>query len=99
MQEEFIIKIRATYNQMTKAEKKVADYILRDPRGMLFLSITELAEAFRLKPRPSTTGTRTALGWPGRPKNKSLYSSEWAAQALSSTLSYKLTCSSPCPAR
>ena len=45
MQGEFIIKIRATYNQMTKAEKKVADYILRDPRGMLFLSITELAEA------------------------------------------------------
>lgn len=44
MQGDFLTKIRATCRQMTKAEKKVADYILQNPRSVLFLSITELAE-------------------------------------------------------
>ena len=29
MQGDFLIKVRAVYNQFTKAEKKVADYILQ----------------------------------------------------------------------
>lgn len=45
MQEDFIIKIRAAYNQFTRAEKKVADFILQNPREVLFMSITDLAEA------------------------------------------------------
>ena len=39
MQGEFIIKIRATYNQMTEAEKKVADYILRIPGECCFCQL------------------------------------------------------------
>lgn len=37
-------KIKAAYNQFTKAEKKVADYILQNPKDVLFMSITDLAE-------------------------------------------------------
>lgn len=44
MQGDFLTKIKAEYNQFTKAEKKVADYILQNPRDVLFLSITDLAE-------------------------------------------------------
>lgn len=44
MQGDFITKIKSAYNQFTKTEKKVADYILEDPRRALFLSITDLAE-------------------------------------------------------
>lgn len=45
MQGDFLVKIRAAYNQFTKAEKKVADYILSNPKKVLFMSITDLAEA------------------------------------------------------
>lgn len=45
MQGDFLIKMRAAYNQFTKAEKKVADFILQNPREVLFMSITDLAEA------------------------------------------------------
>lgn len=45
MQGDFLTKIRAEYNQFTKAEKKVADYILKNYREVLFMSITDLAEA------------------------------------------------------
>lgn len=44
MQGDFITKIKSEYNQFTKTEKKVADYILEDPKRALFLSITDLAE-------------------------------------------------------
>lgn len=44
MTEDFFVRIRGEYNQFTKAEKKVADYILGNPREALFKSITELAE-------------------------------------------------------
>lgn len=44
MQGDILSGIRAKYNQLTKAEKRVADVILRDPRAVLFMSITDLAE-------------------------------------------------------
>lgn len=44
MQGDFLTRIRAEYNQFTKAEKKVADYILQNYREVLFMSITDLAE-------------------------------------------------------
>ncbi|MCC8024426.1 MAG: MurR/RpiR family transcriptional regulator [Clostridium sp.] len=44
MTEDIFVRIRGGYNQFTKAEKKVADYILGNPREALFKSITELAE-------------------------------------------------------
>ncbi|MCI8889179.1 MAG: MurR/RpiR family transcriptional regulator [Hungatella sp.] len=45
MQRDFLVKMRTVYNQFTKAEKKVADYILQNPKEVLFMSITDLAEA------------------------------------------------------
>lgn len=45
MKGDFLTRIRAEYNQFTKAERKVADYILLNYREVLFLSITDLAEA------------------------------------------------------
>ena len=44
MQGDFLTKIKAAYNQFTKAEKKVADYIIQNPKDVLFMSITDLAE-------------------------------------------------------
>ena len=43
-----MVKIRGTYNQFTKAEKKVADFITENPEKVLFMSISELAEACRV---------------------------------------------------
>ena len=45
MQGDFLVKMRTAYNQFTRAEKKVADYILQNPKEVLFMSITDLAEA------------------------------------------------------
>ena len=45
MKGDFLTRIRGEYNQFTKAEKKVADYILQNYREVLFMSITDLAEA------------------------------------------------------
>ncbi|MDF2887115.1 MAG: MurR/RpiR family transcriptional regulator [Lacrimispora sp.] len=45
MKGDFLTRIRAEYNQFTKTEKKVADYILQNYREVLFMSITDLAEA------------------------------------------------------
>lgn len=42
---DFLRKIEITYGQFTKAEKKVADYILRNPKEVIFMSITDLAAA------------------------------------------------------
>ncbi|MFO7154053.1 MAG: MurR/RpiR family transcriptional regulator [Caldicoprobacter oshimai] len=39
-----ILKIRSVYNSLTKAEKKVADYVLENPEEVIYLSITELSE-------------------------------------------------------
>ena len=44
MEGDFLTKIKLAYNQFTKAEKKVADYILQNPKKVLFMSITDLAE-------------------------------------------------------
>ena len=44
-QSDFLAKIRSFYNQFTRTEKKVADYVLEHPREVLFMSITELSDA------------------------------------------------------
>ncbi len=41
---ELINKIGAHYKAFTKTEKKVADYIMENPREVLYLSISDLAE-------------------------------------------------------
>lgn len=41
----FKLQIQASYNQLTKAEKKVADYVLKNPSQVLYMSITDLADA------------------------------------------------------
>ena len=48
MQEDFLTKIRSAYNQFTKAEKKVADYILQNPDQVLCMSISDLAETCKV---------------------------------------------------
>lgn len=40
-----VLQIQATYNQFTKAEKKVADYVLQNKTEVLYMSITDLADA------------------------------------------------------
>ncbi|NLJ89313.1 MAG: MurR/RpiR family transcriptional regulator [Clostridiales bacterium] len=42
---DLIAKIKSSYNQFTKAEKQVADYVLDNVKDVLFMSITDLAEA------------------------------------------------------
>lgn len=42
---DFLLSIQSHYHQFTKAEKKVADYVLRNPKKVLFMSITDLADA------------------------------------------------------
>lgn len=45
---EFILKINSRYNLFTKAERKVADYVMQNPRKVLFMSITDLADACKV---------------------------------------------------
>lgn len=40
----FNAEIKSVYKNLTKTEKKVADYVLASPRKVLFYSITELAD-------------------------------------------------------
>lgn len=48
MPSSFIIEVQSVYNQLTKAEKKVATYIMKHPQDVLYMSITELADACEL---------------------------------------------------
>ncbi|NCC77052.1 MAG: MurR/RpiR family transcriptional regulator, partial [Clostridia bacterium] len=38
-------RIHANYQDFTKAEKKVADFVLLSPSDVLYMSITDLADA------------------------------------------------------
>lgn len=40
-----ILKIQSSYNQLTKVEKKVADYVIQNQRKVVYMSITDLADA------------------------------------------------------
>lgn len=40
-----ILRIQLGYNQFTKAEKKIADYVLQNAQDVPYMSITELADA------------------------------------------------------
>ncbi|MFR4351514.1 MAG: MurR/RpiR family transcriptional regulator [Roseburia sp.] len=40
-----ILHIQSAYNQLTKAEKKVASYVLENTEQVLYMSITDLADA------------------------------------------------------
>lgn len=42
---DILAAIRSSYNRFTRAEKKVADFVLERTREVLFMSITELADA------------------------------------------------------
>lgn len=42
---DFLLNIQSIYPALTKAEKKVADYILQNPKAVRFMSITDLGEA------------------------------------------------------
>lgn len=48
MEENFILQIQASYNQFTKAEKKVADYVVNNQEQVIFMSITDLADACKV---------------------------------------------------
>ena len=44
MNPDIFTSIRSHYNVFTKAEKKVADFVLENPRQILDMSITDLAD-------------------------------------------------------
>ncbi|MBR6771278.1 MAG: MurR/RpiR family transcriptional regulator [Lachnospiraceae bacterium] len=45
MEQSFVLEIQAAYNQFTKAEKKVEDYVIGNQQKVLYMSITDLADA------------------------------------------------------
>ncbi len=45
MEQSFVLEIQAAYNQFTKAEKKVADYVIANQNQVIYMSITDLADA------------------------------------------------------
>ena len=44
-QNTFLLNIQSIYPSLTKAEKKVADYVLQDHKAVRFMSINDLADA------------------------------------------------------
>lgn len=47
-QQNLLLEIQSTYNQFTRVEKKVADFVLRHPDQVIFMSITDLSEACKV---------------------------------------------------
>lgn len=45
---DIILQIQTTYNQLTKAERKVADYVISNHKQVLYMSITDLADACKV---------------------------------------------------
>lgn len=43
-----VLQIQSTYNQLTRTEKKVADYVLQNKNKVLYMSITDLADACKV---------------------------------------------------
>lgn len=43
-----LLDIQLLYNQLTKTEKKIADYVIKNADRVLFMSITELADACKV---------------------------------------------------
>ena len=43
------LDIQLLYNQLTKTEKKIADYVRKNANQVLFMSITELRTHVRLR--------------------------------------------------
>lgn len=43
-----VLEIQSSYNQFTKAEKKVADYVIKNQSKVLYMSITDLADACKV---------------------------------------------------
>lgn len=39
----FILQVQTSYNQFTKAEKKVADYVIKNQKDVIYMSISDLA--------------------------------------------------------
>lgn len=47
-QQNLLLEIQSAYNQFTKVEKKVADFVLKHPEQVIFMSITDLSEACKV---------------------------------------------------
>ena len=47
-QQNLLLEIQSAYNQFTKVEKKVADFVMRHPEQVIFMSITDLSEACKV---------------------------------------------------
>ncbi len=45
VENEFLLQIHSAYPSLTKAEKKVADFVLKNPKKVRFMSIHDLAES------------------------------------------------------
>lgn len=44
----FLTEIQLSYNQFTKTEKKIADYVIKNAEQVLFMSISDLSDACRV---------------------------------------------------
>lgn len=43
-----LLDMQLLYNQFTKTEKKIADYVIQNANQVLFMSITDLSDACRV---------------------------------------------------
>lgn len=48
MEQKFILQIQAAYNQFTKAEKKVADFVINNQQQVIYMSISDLADSCKV---------------------------------------------------
>lgn len=48
MNTNIVLQIQSTYNQLTREERKVADYVLQNKNKVLYMSITDLADACKV---------------------------------------------------
>ncbi len=74
--------IMKRYNDLTKAEKRIADIILKDPQGALEMSISELAKKADVKSEASVVKFYRKLGLSGFQQLKVLLTQELVRNSL-----------------
>ena len=47
-QQSLLLDIQVSYNQFTKTEKKIAEFVIKNTNQVLFMSITDLADACKV---------------------------------------------------
>ena len=72
-----LVKIKLGYNQFTRTERKIADYVLANSKDVPFMSITELSDACHVaEATPAMSRKPPYTAFAGRSRSKAIRNSK-----------------------